>query len=90
MTRHVRRVVTSLDPGDALIVHSNWSVAMTVLSGADPTGAVVWTTSDVPADNVADLLGDTRDAGLSLKGDTVLRVTEFRPRFVFPDTAPCR
>lgn len=84
MTEHIRRIVTTHDERGAAIVLSDREVAMNGLAGADATSAVVWTTGAVPADNLLDTAGDTRDAGASLKGGSVLRVTEFGPGFVSP------
>ncbi|HEX4182636.1 MAG TPA: cupin domain-containing protein [Caulobacteraceae bacterium] len=45
---------------------------------------MVWTTGSLPADNAADVKGDRRDVGASLKGGSVMRITEFGPGFVSP------
>jgi quercetin dioxygenase-like cupin family protein len=47
-------------------------------------GAVIWTSGSVPADNVNDTQGDRRDPSASLKGGSVMRVTEFAPGFATP------
>ncbi|HEY2052072.1 MAG TPA: cupin domain-containing protein [Caulobacteraceae bacterium] len=84
MTENIRRIVTTHDDRGAAIVLSDTGVAMKGLAGADAKSAVVWTTGSVPADNLFDDAGDTRDAGASLKDGSVLRVTEFGPGFVSP------
>jgi quercetin dioxygenase-like cupin family protein len=84
MSANIRRVVTAHDETGAAIIFSDAEVAMAPFPGADAKGAVVWTTGALPADNVADVKGDRRDAGASLKGGSVMRVTEFGPGFVSP------
>jgi quercetin dioxygenase-like cupin family protein len=84
MSATIRRVVTTHDAAGAAITLSDAEVVMTPFPGANARGAVVWTTGSVPADNTADLLGDRRDAGASLKGGSVMRITEFGPGSVSP------
>jgi len=51
---------------------------------ADARGAVAWTTGQVPADNMNDVLGGARDAGATIRSGSVFRVTEFGPGFSSP------
>ena len=41
--------------------------------------ALIWTTQTVPADNNTDEQGAQREAGLTLKGGSVIRVVDFAP-----------
>ena len=84
MSAEVRRVVTAHDETGAAIILSDGKVSMAPFPGADAKGAVVWTTGSVPADNAGDVKGERRDAGASLKGGSVMRITEFGPGFVSP------
>jgi mannose-6-phosphate isomerase-like protein (cupin superfamily) len=84
MTDRIRRVVTAHDEKGVAIILSDQKVALPPFPGADAKGAVVWTTGSIPADNVDDVKGDGRDAGMSLKCGSVLRVTEFGPGFASP------
>jgi quercetin dioxygenase-like cupin family protein len=84
MRATLRRVVTAHDEAGAAIILSDAEVAMAPFPGADAKGAVVWTTGSLPADNSADVEGDRREAGASLNGGSVMRVTEFGPGFVSP------
>ena len=84
MSADIRRVVTAHDDAGAAIILSDRKVAMAPFPGADAKGAVVWTTGSVPADNADDVKGELRDAGASLKGGSVMRITEFGPGFVSP------
>jgi quercetin dioxygenase-like cupin family protein len=79
-----RRVVTTHDQaGKAVLLHDD-RIPLPAFPGGKAKGAVVWTTGTVPADNVGDTEGDKRAAGMSLKGGSVLRITEFGPGFVSP------
>ena len=80
----IRRVVTGHNEVGEAILLSDDAVALASLFGDEMTGAVVWTTGSVPADNANDAMGDERDAGSSLKGGSVMRVTEFGPGFSTP------
>lgn len=84
MSADIRRVVTTHDETGAAVILSDGALSMAPFPGADAKGAVVWTTGSVPADNAADVKGERRDAGASLKGGSVMRITEFGPRFVSP------
>ncbi len=84
MPTDIRRIVTTHDETGSAIILSDETIAMASFPGADMSGAVVWTTGVLPADNVTDVEGDRRDAGASLKGGSVMRVTEFGPGFVSP------
>jgi quercetin dioxygenase-like cupin family protein len=80
----IRRVVTSHNEGGEAILLSDDTVRLAPLFGDEMQGAVIWTTGSVPADNVNDTQGDRRDPGASLRGGSVMRVTEFSPGFATP------
>jgi quercetin dioxygenase-like cupin family protein len=80
----IRRVVTGHNEHGGAVLLSDDMVALVPVFGDDMAGAVLWTTGQVPADNAGDTLGDRRDPGASLKGGSVMRVTEFAPGFATP------
>jgi quercetin dioxygenase-like cupin family protein len=80
----VRRVVTTHDPTGKTVLLSDDRIPLPPFPGGKAKGAVVWTTGTVPADNIGDAQGEKRDAGMSLRGGSVLRITEFGPGFVSP------
>lgn len=84
MREQIRRVVTSHNALGQAILLSDDTVALAPLFGDEMAGAVVWATGSTPADNVNDALGDRRDQGASVKGGSVMRVTEFGPGFATP------
>lgn len=84
MADTIRRVVTTHDKSGEATLLADDRLTLPAFPGGKAKGAVVWTTGEVPADNFNDLLGDRRPAGMSLKGGSVLRVTEFGPGFVSP------
>lgn len=84
MTDTVRRVVTTHDPAGKTVLLSDDRVTLADFPGGKAKGAVLWTTGTVPADTIGDVEGDKRPAGMSVKGGSVLRITEFGPGFVSP------
>jgi quercetin dioxygenase-like cupin family protein len=84
VTDTIRRVVTTHDPAGKTVLLSDDRIPLRHFPGGKAKGAVVWTTGAVPADNIRDVQGEKRAAGMSLKGGSVLRVTEFGPGFVSP------
>ena len=85
MSDTVRRVVTGHDPAGKAIFHKIDHLPIRSSPVAPGmSGAVIWTTGAVPADNVADTEGEQRPQGASLKGGSVLWVTEFAPGFESP------
>ena len=84
VTDTIRRVVTTHDPAGKTVLLTDDRLALPSFPGGKAKGAVVWTTGTVPADNIADVQGAKRAAGMSLKGGSVLRITEFGPGFVSP------
>ena len=84
MAEQVRRVVTAHDKEGKAVVLSDEQVAIEPFPGLDGSGALMWTTGKVPADNVTDTEGNRRASGLTLRGGSALRVTEIGPGAVSP------
>jgi uncharacterized cupin superfamily protein len=84
VTDTIRRVVTTHDPAGKTVLLSDHRIPLPSFPGGKAKGAVVWTTGTVPADNIGDVQGEKRAASMSLKGGSVLRITEFGPGFVSP------
>ncbi|MBV8099865.1 MAG: cupin domain-containing protein [Verrucomicrobia bacterium] len=84
VTDTIRRVVTTHDPNGKTILLTDDRIPLPAFAGGKAKGAVLWTTGTVPADNIGDVQGEKRAAGMSLKGGSVLRITEFGPGFVSP------
>jgi quercetin dioxygenase-like cupin family protein len=81
----VRRIVTKHNEAGKAVVFSADKAAIETWPGADAGGAVVWSTEKVPADNSdGDIEGAKRDVGVTLRGGSVLRVTELGPGFATP------
>jgi quercetin dioxygenase-like cupin family protein len=84
VTDTIRRVVTTHDRAGKTVLLSDDRIPLPSFPGGKAKGAVVWTTGTVPADNIGDVQGEKRAAGMSLKGGSVLRITEFGPGFISP------
>src|ERR1700740_2612265 len=84
ITDTVRRVVTTHDRAGQTVLLSDDCVPLPPFPGGNAKGAVVWTTGTVPVDNIGDVEGEKRDTGMSLRGGSVLRITEFGPGLVSP------
>jgi quercetin dioxygenase-like cupin family protein len=81
MTKYppIRRVVTGHNKtGDATVVSDKEFQPKLVASG-DAEFALLWTAPDLPVDNNDDTDGAERDAGLTLKGGSVIRVVDMLP-----------
>jgi quercetin dioxygenase-like cupin family protein len=84
MSKTIRRVLTEHDKCGLAKIRSNSEITLENVPGYEVAGAVLWTTANVPANNVTDIEGDKRDAGLTLRGGSVLRVTAMGPGFISP------
>ena len=84
MSNDLRRVVTDHDGTGLAIIRSDDRIGLMPAPGLNASGAVVWTTGRVPADNMTDVEGADRDEGMSIRGGSVFRVTDFGPGFVSP------
>ena len=85
MAATVKRIVTSHDAAGKPVFYKTDELPI-LSSPAAPgmSGAMIWTTGAVPADNTGDLEGEHRSQGAGLKGGSVLWVTEFEPGFQSP------
>jgi quercetin dioxygenase-like cupin family protein len=75
----VRRVVTGHDSEGRSILRDDESFATEVIAGGDAAFALMWTTETVPADNNDPTDGRARDAGLTLKNGSVIRIVDMLP-----------
>ncbi len=84
VARPARRVVTGHD-GDARAVFTiDEEVTPVVIASGDAAMATIWTTAQVPADLNDPVDGRARDAGLTLKGGSVIRICDMLPGGVSP------
>jgi quercetin dioxygenase-like cupin family protein len=74
-----RRVVTEHDATGRSVFRSDEHCHPATLGSGDAQFTLLWTTREVPADNTADATGATRDAGLTIKGGSVIRIVDFLP-----------
>jgi len=75
----VQRVVTGHDEnGRSIFKSEDFSPTRTIPSG-DASFLLIWATATVPADNNDETDGRERDAGLTLKGGSVIRVVDMLP-----------
>lgn len=75
----VQRVVTGHDTsGRAIFTAEDFSPTRMIPSG-DAAFLLMWTTETVPADNNDRVDGRDRDAGLTLNGGSVVRITDILP-----------
>jgi quercetin dioxygenase-like cupin family protein len=75
----IRRVVTAHDDTGRSIFRSDEVCTPTPVAAGIANFALIWTTQAVPADNNTDDQGAQREAGLTLKGGSVIRVVDFAP-----------
>jgi quercetin dioxygenase-like cupin family protein len=75
----IRRVVTAHDDTGRSVFRSDELCTPMPVAAGIANFALIWTTQAVPADNSTDDLGAQRDAGLTLKGGSVIRVVDFAP-----------
>jgi quercetin dioxygenase-like cupin family protein len=74
-----RRVVTRHDAKGLARFGSDSEIEYKDIGGGDARFALIWTTATVPADNMDETDGATRDAGLTLRGGSVIRIVDFKP-----------
>jgi quercetin dioxygenase-like cupin family protein len=75
----IRRVVTAHDDTGRSVFRSDEICTPTPVAAGAANFALIWTTQTVPADNDIDDQGAQREAGLTLKGGSVIRVVDFAP-----------
>lgn len=74
-----RRVVTGHDTEGRAIFTIDETVTPVVIPGGDAAMATIWTAAEVPADLNDPIDGRTRDAGVTLKGGSVIRICDMLP-----------
>lgn len=79
MTKPVRRIVTGHDENGRAIFRSDERFDPTVVPTGDAAMATIWTTATVPADLNDETDGRMRDAGTTLNGGSVIRITDMLP-----------
>lgn len=83
MTGSFKRVVTTHDAQGVSIVHSNDTLTPARIPTGEADFQLVWTTPTVPADlNRGD--DGVQEAGLTLKGGSVIRIVDMLPGKVSP------
>jgi quercetin dioxygenase-like cupin family protein len=75
----IRRVVTAHDDSGRSIFRSDEICTPTPIAAGIANFALIWTTPTVPADNNTGDQDALREAGLTLKGGSVIRVVDFAP-----------
>ena len=80
MSKSFRRVVTAHDHNGVSVVRSNESLTPSRIASGVADFQLVWTTPTVPADNNDAKDGASVDAGLTLKGGSVIRVVDMLPK----------
>ena len=75
----VRRVVTGHDARGRAVFRSDDRFVTQRVTGGDANFALIWTTATVPADNNDETDGRSRDAALTLRGGSVIRVVDILP-----------
>ena len=83
-TGPVRRVVTGHDAGGRAVFRSDDRFELRDIPTGDAAFALLWTAPDLPVDNNDPADGRTRDAGLTLRGGSVIRVADMHPGAVSP------
>src|ERR1700693_2212056 len=79
MKATTRRLVTRHDDNGKARFGQDSEITPVDLANGQARFALVWTTAPRPADNMDETDGATRDAGLTLKGGSVIRVVDFKP-----------
>ncbi|ADZ92322.1 cupin domain-containing protein [Marinomonas mediterranea] len=79
-TSLVRRVVTGHDEkGNAVIWKDNALPPQYMPQNEDAEFTLIWSTAELPVDNNDPVDGIERDAGVTLKGGSVIRVVDMLP-----------
>lgn len=75
----VRRVVTGHDANGKAVFRSDERFVTEPIPAGDANFALIWTAPALPVDNNDETDGRKRDAGLTLRGGSVIRVTDTPP-----------
>lgn len=84
MMETTRRVVTGHDADGQAVIRSDERFPLMPIPVGGADFALIWTTAEVPADNNDETDGRDRDAALTLKGGSVIRVADLLPGCVSP------
>ncbi|BFM05133.1 cupin domain-containing protein [Halioxenophilus aromaticivorans] len=79
----VRRLVTGHRNGRATCI-SDAQYETNLIPSGDAEMALIWTAPDLPVDNNDSVDGRERDAGVTLKGGSVIRVVDMLPGAASP------
>jgi quercetin dioxygenase-like cupin family protein len=79
MAQSFRRIVTTHDAHGVSIIRSDDALTPAPIPSGDAEFQLVWTTPTVPADNNEDDDGGAREAGLTLKSGSVIRIVDMLP-----------
>jgi quercetin dioxygenase-like cupin family protein len=75
----VRRVVTGHSAAGRAVFRSDEKFTPELVPTGDAAMALVWTTANVPADNNDETDGRERDAGVTIKNGSVIRIVDILP-----------
>jgi quercetin dioxygenase-like cupin family protein len=75
----VRRVVTGHDSSGRAVIRSDDRLELKDIPTGDAAFCLLWTAPDLPVDNNDETDGRERDAGLTLRGGSVIRVADMHP-----------
>lgn len=75
----VRRIVTGHDARGRAVVLSDARFDPALVPSGDAAMCLLWTAPDLPVDNDDPEDGRTRDAGLTLRGGSVIRTVDMLP-----------
>ncbi len=84
MTLSIRRVVTGHDAEGRAVFVSDDALSPRPIQSGDANFALIWTTAELPADNNDETDGALREAGLTLKGGSVIRIVDMKPGCASP------
>ncbi len=75
----IRRVVTGHNSDGRAVIRSDDTYQPEVIPSGDAAFSLLWTTAEVPANNNDEKDGREREAGLTIKQGSVLRVVDMLP-----------
>ncbi|MFV8375822.1 cupin domain-containing protein [Flavobacterium sp. LB1P71] len=79
MNSPIRRIVTGHNLEGTAIFTSDEEFETVIIPTGDAEMATIWTTATVPADCNDETDGAKRDAGITLKGGSVIRIVDMLP-----------
>ena len=84
MNDKIRRVVTGHATNGTAVFTDDTLFETVVIPSGDTAMSTIWTTLNVPADLNDETDGAKRDAGLTLKGGSVIRIVDMLPNCSSP------